>query len=464
MIVFAVAIVAGGTSAFFSDEETSSGNTFTAGAIDLKIDSEQHYNNMVCVEVDDGVYEWQPEDGFTPGDDHYPEEGTSCDGTWEETDLGPTHRFFNFSDVKPGDHGENTISLHVYDNDAYMCAVVNNIQDDDNGTTTPEGLVDDTPGPIGEGELSQEIHFFAWDDDGDNIWEEGEQALFQNATGSVADVLEGAEYALYTPQTGAIQATTTEYLGWYWCYGDVVVDFENNELSCDGSATTNLTQTDSMTADISFRIEQARHNDDFVCGDGEPGEPCSEQNDIMLVLDSSGSIDNNIGTATSAAMSFITSLAPTTTGTMIGLVDFDTTATLDPHLTADESLLAAALAGITAGGSTNLTAAINAATDELANPGDGHDRPDATSPDFMVIITDGQPNNPVTAEAAADAAKADGITIYVLGVGTTPGTATFLENEIASAPSTYFDIADFDDLSDALQSLNMCEQDDPILI
>ena len=43
------AVAVGVTGAFFSDTETSTGNTFTAGAIDLKVDSEQHYNGNVCV-------------------------------------------------------------------------------------------------------------------------------------------------------------------------------------------------------------------------------------------------------------------------------------------------------------------------------------------------------------------------------------------------------------------------------
>ncbi|TXH01141.1 MAG: hypothetical protein E6P95_02420, partial [Candidatus Moraniibacteriota bacterium] len=48
VIAAAAAAVVGGTGAFFSDSETSTGNTFTAGAIDLKVDSQQHYNNAVC--------------------------------------------------------------------------------------------------------------------------------------------------------------------------------------------------------------------------------------------------------------------------------------------------------------------------------------------------------------------------------------------------------------------------------
>ena len=40
------AVIAGGmTGAFFSDTETSTGNIFTAGAIDLLVDKENYFNN-----------------------------------------------------------------------------------------------------------------------------------------------------------------------------------------------------------------------------------------------------------------------------------------------------------------------------------------------------------------------------------------------------------------------------------
>lgn len=48
-IVAVAAIVAGGTAAFFNDTETSTGNIFTAGSIDLKVDHlRQTYNDVDC--------------------------------------------------------------------------------------------------------------------------------------------------------------------------------------------------------------------------------------------------------------------------------------------------------------------------------------------------------------------------------------------------------------------------------
>ncbi len=51
MLVALLALVAGGTGAFFSDTETSTGNVFTAGSIDLKVDhTKAYYNGEPCQE------------------------------------------------------------------------------------------------------------------------------------------------------------------------------------------------------------------------------------------------------------------------------------------------------------------------------------------------------------------------------------------------------------------------------
>ncbi len=273
MIVAVGAVVAASTGAFFSDTETSEGNTFTAGAIDLLVDSEAHYNGMVCVWIGDGIrepgYYWQDEDGI-PGNEvetAFAYINGSCYGTWEETDLGPEYQFFGYEDMKPGDWGENTISLHVENNDAYVCVIIDDMIDNDNGLTEPEEEDGDLTGGDGEGELSQEIRFFAWADyNGNNIWEVGEDVLFSNEEGPASDVIDGVVYDLFTPATvGPLSGDDTVYVGLYWCYGDITVDYAYSTLSCDGSLVDNVTQTDSLEADFTFYVEQARHNDNFVC-------------------------------------------------------------------------------------------------------------------------------------------------------------------------------------------------------
>ncbi|MBN1168402.1 hypothetical protein JXA63_00775, partial [Candidatus Woesebacteria bacterium] len=99
--VFAVKL----TNSFFSDKETSKENTFNAGKVDLKIDNESYYNGDFNGET-----------------------------SWDSDDL-TDHKFFDFTDLKPGDWGEDTISITVEDNDAWLCADIDVTRDDDNTCT-----------------------------------------------------------------------------------------------------------------------------------------------------------------------------------------------------------------------------------------------------------------------------------------------------------------------------------------
>jgi predicted ribosomally synthesized peptide with SipW-like signal peptide len=253
-IVVVAAVVIASTGAFFSDTETSTGNVFTAGAIDLQIDSQQHYNGNVCSPVT------PPQGGpvvdyVWVGNALYPVPGSSCTGTWPLQDLGHgdvvSPKFFNFGDIKPGDEGENTISIHVINNDAWVCAAVANLTNDDNSQTEPEALVDANGQTTGE--LQQNMNWTIWRDDastngavpGDNIQQQGEQVL---ASGHPVN----GTLALYDSTTGTpLAGGTTGYIGVSW--------------SLPG-ATGNEVQTDSMTGDISFSVVQSRNNMDYRCG------------------------------------------------------------------------------------------------------------------------------------------------------------------------------------------------------
>lgn len=193
------------------------------------------------------------------------------------------------------------------------------------------------------------------------------------------------------------------------------------------------------------------------------GFTCEEEIDLVLVLDRSLSIDSTeLATMKTAALAFVSALAPNG-GPHVGQASFAPSATLDLHLTGVKADIDAAIAALSTvgGNSTNLEDGILVASGELDNA-DAHERP--AIPDFMVIITDGAPNDcnggcgdpAAAAKAAADAAKAAGTTIYVVGVGTSTGTAAFLRDDIASTPGHYFDSADFASLETVLTDLISC--------
>jgi len=186
-----IALVTTGTFALFSDTETSEVNQFTAGIIDLEVD---------------------------------------CDGDtiFAATD-DPLPKIFEYlpaSDIKPGDSGEVTLSLHLKDdsNDADLWMQLTSLVDD--GGLNPESE------DAGDDVISDAIEVLIWldegttagwqgtgtdTDEGDNEYDTGEEILF----GTVA-AGGGTLYSLSTTNSGKLTvmddavACTTYYVGWSW--------------------------------------------------------------------------------------------------------------------------------------------------------------------------------------------------------------------------------------------------------
>src|SRR3989344_4470877 len=180
---------------------------------------------------------------------------------WTETDLNGSQTFFNFGDIKPADEGTNLISLHVTSNDAFVCLIPDNVIDDENVVVDPEiPAGDDNQVGIPNGELSDQIEFFGWDDDSDGVYEDGEEVLIPAGT-SLNDIqTEMIEMSLSTSGTG--------YIGLAWCAGTQTgpqVTGEDVALDCDGDGMTNIVQTDKATADLVAYAVQQRNNEDFDC-------------------------------------------------------------------------------------------------------------------------------------------------------------------------------------------------------
>ncbi|MBN1162435.1 hypothetical protein JXA34_01685 [Patescibacteria group bacterium] len=296
VVVSVVAVVAYGTKAFFSDTETSVDNVLQAGAIDLMIDNHSYYN---------GVYRG--------------------DLSWELDNLDG-HLFFNYDDLKPGDWGEDTVSIHVDSNDAWVCADLYVTRDDDMSSVEPEleeGDAAENPQDPMDGELARELSFVFWLDDGDNVWEcwdepgtaaealsyANDSNLYQNCerwlTGGPAEDAKNGWHVALADSQGSVLGWDNEgqtwkpfaggetyYIGKYWCYGDweyspVMVpgpdstepenmtgpDVRGAGFKCDGLPVDNMSQTDAVTADVSFYAVQTRHNEQFDCNDREPYTP-----------------------------------------------------------------------------------------------------------------------------------------------------------------------------------------------
>ena len=227
------AVVIGATMAYFGDTETSTGNTLTAGSIDLKID--------------------------------YRCEGGECEVGFH--DLDGDH-YFSECDIKPGDTGEVTISWHISDNKSWGRLRIDDIVDYEYDCTEPEAVEDTSceynPTDPGEGlgELSQYLTFTAWMDEGSV---EGWQCEYEQG-GCTADPKEGnnifdaGTYDSYIAQ----DIPVNEFKN-----GIVLPDeldpnkvyFVGFEWKLPGD-TPNVVQTDSMTASIIAEAVQSRNNPD----------------------------------------------------------------------------------------------------------------------------------------------------------------------------------------------------------
>lgn len=184
------------------------------------------------------------------------------------------------------------------------------------------------------------------------------------------------------------------------------------------------------------------------CEEEEP--PIGLHADVMLTLDGSGSISGYETELRDAANAFVDAILTPDDG-MIGVVVFSTTASLESSFTTDATALHTLIDGpIFPYGWTNLEAAIALSQNELAtNDRTPDSGPDPSYPDFMVIITDGEPTAGGDPLDDATAAKAAGTRIFVLGIGDPDPT---LLSSIAS-PGDYYPVADWTDLETALLNL-----------
>jgi len=224
-VIAAVATIAiGGTIAFFSDTETSTGNTFTAGEIDLQ---------LLDVQV-----------GQDP------------------TDVNGA--LFTLLDMKPGDKGEKTLGLWVDSNPACGVVEINVSEDLDNDCTEPEGIDENagTPACDAVGELNDKVQFVIWADNGqgtgescDNVWQTGEQKLTEGT-------LTGNE-KYYIGELPTTEATMQCYAIAY-CFGTW-----NTDMTCNGSTVDNTSQSDSFKADLIVTAEQKRNQYNVCPIDGE---------------------------------------------------------------------------------------------------------------------------------------------------------------------------------------------------
>lgn len=188
-----IGLMAGGTWAYFSDTETSTGNTFTAGTLNLTVNGNDGSNTIVFTVTDANP-------------------GQSGGGTWTLVNAGSLAGYIDLESIS-ATNAENY-----------------------NAATNEAEAVDDadTSNATGVGELAANLDAVLFIDDG--------------AGGGTANnrVLDGGEVTIYSGKLGSIAASynqnlslgagATTYVSMTWSVGTGV----NNTIMGD-SATLNIT-------------------------------------------------------------------------------------------------------------------------------------------------------------------------------------------------------------------------------
>jgi predicted ribosomally synthesized peptide with SipW-like signal peptide len=299
-----------GTTAYFSDQETFGNNQLTAGEFDLMVDWQVTYtgpNGFEYVTAYPDEYENESVDTIATnlfgdritGSDDVRDplftRETIADNLFERpyADLTDAEReqvetafrsqfadvpqdldgpILDLDDVKPGDEGSISFSLHLFDNPGYIWLNGGLIEARENGHTEPEGSDPDTVGPADEVataldndvELLDEIRVTVWyDADGDAEVDAGEPVLLGGNADPTANPTLRQVLALLSTGNGipldgegavdggavgraCFENSTTYYVGFRW------------ELPVDHA---NQIQSDGLIFDVGFYAEQCRHND-----------------------------------------------------------------------------------------------------------------------------------------------------------------------------------------------------------
>ncbi|OTF12815.1 VWA domain-containing protein [Halorubrum sp. SD612] len=249
-----------GTTAYFNDTESFDGNTLTAGELDLKLDYKSTYfggpgrlddiramgyaggdEEFLAQDLGDGQYligqapspaalqEWED---FVQ-DEEFPFCSPEADIHLVNGDGIPV---FTLDDVKPGDSGEVTISIHICDNPAYLYLAGELTENLENGQSEPE-LDAEGEDTDGIGELADFIDVCVWyDEDCDNVYEptgtgqqqELEVALVSDVSGSMG----GAPLS-------ALKTAATSFVGNLSSPDEAAAISFNSGASTDQELTTN---------------------------------------------------------------------------------------------------------------------------------------------------------------------------------------------------------------------------------
>lgn len=214
MLAFVGAVVVGGTGAFFSDTETSTGNVFTAGSVSLTLGATTH--------------QWLGAPETTLPTNYFM--------------LGDTNNIV-MGDLKPGDNGLLTTPVTNGANDAFMCARVTAVNPND---------------PLAK--IADYLKFRTGTGPG----------------GSVSDILAVVPVGKwFSPAAPALDlpavplpANATGGVALEYCFGDFIPgSLLGKGCTVNPATNYNDAQLSSLSIDLEYYVVQQRNNENFSCAD-----------------------------------------------------------------------------------------------------------------------------------------------------------------------------------------------------
>lgn len=169
--------------------------------------------------------------------------------------------------------------------------------------------------------------------------------------------------------------------------------------------------------------------------------------DLIFVLDGSQSLvrsDPN-GFLSAGATGLVQKLAPDS-DIQLGVVSFNTQANLLMPLTQDRAFVVDALDGLPRSGRTDVAAGIRSALAEFNN----HARPDSSR--VIMLFTDGK-SNARKAREATEEAKAQGVAVHTLLLGSDQDGASILQEIARGTGGSFVQVRDPEKLPDAFLNL-----------
>lgn len=335
----------------------------------------------------------------------------------------------------------------------------------------PHGLYDEIDVPDNAVEFNGHYYyiydFAGLSPDESNTWENA-LGYCEGVNGYLATITSQEENEFlfsYMKQEGYSSAyfgfsDSTNEGTWTWCNGEQssYTNWHNNEPNGENSnedyALFYYKYSDGTWNDGDFGNRTANSGTAFICEWGEyeitpqieipdPVRTTSDERDIVLVLDVSGSMSGTPMTETKkASANFIDTILDEDAS--IGIVTYDDSSYMLSDFSVNKSSLTDAVSNIYDGGGTNIEAGLAEAHAMLNTSG--------AKKKIIVLMSDGEPNEGKEGDALiayADEIKNDNIIIYTLGffesLGSYKSSAQILMEGIAS-DGCHYEVASADDL------------------